>query len=303
MYKISELSKEYKLSSVTGAKKIIFEGVDGYDVYNITAPFNDEGKEIIAGRVERRDSEISKIMFFEKVESNRYKLVNDLPTFDLQDPYVTFIDNQLVLGGTRVFEHPTIEDSLWYCASKYKGNSIKDLELFFEGPNGMKDIRLLQITQNKIICFTRPQGETGGRGKVGFYLMNSLEELTIYNINKAQLLDIFIEEEWGGVNEVHKLSDNKVGVLGHIARFDNEGNRHYHSVTFIFDIETLEVSDFNIVLMRDSLPKGDSKRNDLVDVIFSGGLIRSETSTIYVGASDCESYLAEINDPFFKGGK
>lgn len=45
-------------------EKLIFSNVDGMDVYNITAPFEDEGDIVIAGRVENRDSECSNIIFF-----------------------------------------------------------------------------------------------------------------------------------------------------------------------------------------------------------------------------------------------
>ena len=40
----------------------------GKDVYNITAPFLADGKTWIAGRVEARDSEYSRIGFFEESE-------------------------------------------------------------------------------------------------------------------------------------------------------------------------------------------------------------------------------------------
>lgn len=47
-----------------GAEKIRFEGTNGRDVYNISAPFEDDGEMVIAGRVEARDSEQSDIYFF-----------------------------------------------------------------------------------------------------------------------------------------------------------------------------------------------------------------------------------------------
>ena len=34
--------------------KLHFPGEDGFDVYNITAPFESSGRRVIAGRVERR---------------------------------------------------------------------------------------------------------------------------------------------------------------------------------------------------------------------------------------------------------
>lgn len=55
-----------------------------------------------------------------------------------------------------------------------------------------------------------------------------------------------------------------------------------------------------ILLTRSQLPPGASKRPDLQDVLFSGGLIRHEdgTAELYVGAGDAEVYRVLIPDPF-----
>lgn len=44
-------------------EKLVFSGVGGRDVYNITAPFLHDGEEVILGRVEERDSEFSQVFF------------------------------------------------------------------------------------------------------------------------------------------------------------------------------------------------------------------------------------------------
>lgn len=302
MYEISKLMLEFDKNTVTKFNKLEFLGVDAYDVYNITAPFKSNGQNIIAGRVEKRDSEQSKIMFFKQTSDYIYSLLTDYRVFDLQDPYISVIDGKLILGGTKIFEHPEIEGVLWYNANKFIGNEINDLDKFFDGPNGMKDIRLVQLKDNKILCFTRPQGEKGGRGQIGYIILDKIEDLTIEKINNAPMLELFIKEQWGGVNEAYLLEDGTIGVLGHIARFDEQGNRHYHAITFEFDTKTQIVENFKIVLLREQLLPGDSKRGDLIDVIFSGGLKFSENKTeIYVGVSDCESHVAEIKYPFTKG--
>lgn len=69
------------------------------DVYNITAPFELAGKEVIAGRIESRDSEVSTVSLFEEVESNRWTLIADSIELSLQDPFYTRIDGQVILGG------------------------------------------------------------------------------------------------------------------------------------------------------------------------------------------------------------
>ena len=44
---------------VVASEKIIFTGVGDNDVYNITAPFQDEGEWVIAARVEHRQDEFA----------------------------------------------------------------------------------------------------------------------------------------------------------------------------------------------------------------------------------------------------
>ena len=94
---------------------------------------------------------------------------------------------------------------------------------FFQGPDHMKDLRLVQLKDGSIGVFTRPQGEKGGRGKIGFVRIGTLDDLSLDVIRQAPLLEgQFLDEEWGGCNEIHVLSNGLLGVLGHIARFDEE---------------------------------------------------------------------------------
>ncbi len=296
---VDKLLEEFNRKKINkdNSSKLTFCGVDGYDVYNITAPFLNELKTVIAGRVEKRDSEHSKIMFFEKKSEYTWQLIKEYPVFQLQDPYFTFVKGDLVLGGTEVFEDEL--KNLKYRAVKYRGKNINTLKKFFHGPIGMKDIRLCD-TGEKIIVFTRPQGVVGGRGKIGFVEIHDLSELTIDKINSAPLLDQFLDDEWGGVNEVHDLGHGILGILGHIAKYDEDSNRHYYPMTFTFDTNNKKYSDINIICTRNLLADGESKRQDLVDVIFSGGLIFNEDETIdlYCGVSDAEAHKITLINPF-----
>jgi hypothetical protein len=182
----------------------------------------------------------------------------------------------------------------------YRGKDLKNLEHFATGPDGMKDIRLAELPSGSIAVFTRPQGNPGGRGTIGYLEINSLEELSPATINKATLLQQFIPEEWGGANEVHVLADGSLGVLGHIACFDQEGARHYYAMAFTFDPLTKKAGPMGIIASRSDFPSGESKRPDLQDVIFSGGLLRLEDGTawLYAGLSDAEAGRVLIADPF-----
>jgi hypothetical protein len=283
-------------------EKLVFTGVGERDVYNISAPFEDEGEFVIAGRVEPRDSEHSEVRFF----VNRGKVwvpKEGAPVFSLQDPFVSRIRGELVFGGVQTFQNPSVEGALGWRTVFYRGKNIASLEEFAKGPDGMKDIRLIELKDGSIGVFTRPQGEKGGRGKIGFTRIPSLDELNVKTIEEAPLLDNqFVDGEWGGVNELHLLSNGLIGVLGHIACFDQDGKRHYYPMVFVLDPDTMEISNIELIATRSHFLKGPAKRPDLADVVFSGGLIRKEdgTADLYAGISDAEAQKITIVDPFLK---
>ena len=120
-------------------------------------------------------------------------------------------------------------------------------------------------------------------------------------IEKAQLLDQFIDEEWGGANEVHLLKNGLLGVLGHLLFWRTE-ERHYYPMVFCLNPSTFEASPMELIATRANFPPGDAKRPDLVDVIFSGGLHRLPNGQVqfYAGVSDAEAHRIIIPDPFLK---
>lgn len=281
-------------------EKLEFKGVDGRDVYNITAPFEDEGELVIAGRVEGRNTEYSDVIFFVNNE-NAWEPRKNTRSFKLQDPFYTKINGDLIFGGVEVWAKENKPDSLSWRTAFYKGKNINQLELFAKGPVGMKDIRLIELQDGRISVFTRPQGDIGGRGQIGFTTINSIEDLNTDMISNAELINKrFIEEEWGGSNELHRLKNGFIGVLGHIACFDSGINKHYYSVVFSFNPDTREISPMKIIATRTDFEKGDAKRPDLTDAIFSGGLVRlgNGEAVLYAGVSDAEAHRILIPDPF-----
>ncbi|RAP77668.1 MTP-1 family protein [Paenibacillus montanisoli] len=299
-----ELLSEYEDSGKTAANpvKLQFEGVGSRDVYNIAAPFEDEGEHVIAGRVEARDSEHAQLMFFVE-RAGVWTPRAGAPVFALQDPFHTRIHGELVVGGVQIYPHPERPDALAWRTVFYKGASIADLQLFFTGPNGMKDLRLVELKDGSVGVFTRPQGEKGGRGKIGYACVSSLSGLTVGIVEGAPLLDgQFVDAEWGGANELHLLANGIVGVLGHIACFDDRGDRHYYPMAFGFDPVSGRFTDIELIAVRNRFLAGAAKRTDLVDVVFSGGIIRKPdgTADLYAGISDAEAHRLTIDDPFAK---
>jgi hypothetical protein len=181
-----------------------------------------------------------------------------------------------------------------------RGSALSDLQQFLVGPTGMKDIRLVEMADGRVAVFSRPQGPVGGRGKIGFTIVSSLSAITAEVIANAPLFPgQFLDEEWGGANEIHVLSNGKLGVLGHIARFDEQHHRHYYGMVFSVDANGVATPP-RIIAQRSMFPGGPAKRADLADVIFSGGLNRhgNGTATLFAGISDAEAAYLHIPDPF-----
>ncbi|MBC6308237.1 DUF1861 family protein [Listeria sp. FSL L7-1582] len=304
MKEISILLKEYRVrNEVAKVERLAFVGAGDKDVYNITAPFVVGGKEVIAGRIEARDSEMAEIGFFEK-QDLAWVLLTNMPKLALQDPFMTRIDGDLIIGGVEVFPSEADPKKLAWRTCLYRGKGIADLTLIFVGPVGMKDLRLKQLPSGEIAVLTRPQGEKGGRGKIGFCLIPKLTDLTVQLVEEAPLLPThFADGEWGGANEMHLLKNGHVGILSHVANFDEKGDRHYYAGICVLDPATATfVAPMEIVAERADFLAGPSKRPDLEDVVFSGGLIRnaSGTADLYVGISDADAQKRTIRDPFMK---
>lgn len=298
MIYVKDLLEDYReMQSTTLAKHIVFKGVGDKDVYNTTAPFLLNNTEVIAGRIESRDSELSHVRLFEKRTETEYDLLTEGIDLALQDPFYTIIDGSIILGGVEVcFEE---DGSAKWRTILHKLEDEKTAIRFFDGPLGMKDLRLAQLPNKKILVLTRPQGEKGGRGKIGFTVIDQLSELTIDIINSAPLLtNQFCDEEWGGANEIHMIGED-ICVLGHIANFDSQGDRHYYAMSFNIDLEQGCMINQKIIAERSNFLDGPSKRPDLYDVVFSGGiLLQDDDATVYAGISDAGSQKLQIKNPF-----
>lgn len=285
-----------------------FEGVDGKDVYNITAPFEVEGRSCIAGRVEAREHWAnSETVVFEKKGSNVWGPASGAPRFRMEDPFVARVGNELVFGGVEVYPDPSAQDSdgIGYKTVFYRGKTLLDLKRFAVGPSQMKDIRLVELKYGKIGIFTRPQGKIGGRGRIGFTTVDTLEDVTTENIKKAPLIENLLvddKNEWCGVNEARLLEDGTIGVLGHSAYKDAAENTHYYSMVFQFNPETFEHTAVKVIAERKNFPAGPAKRPQLGDVVFPGGTTwnSDDTCTLYGGLNDVRAGRIIIRNPFSK---
>ena len=192
-----EILLEFKnLKNRDNSSKLLFDGIENEDVYNITAPFLFEGKRYLAGRVEKRTEEWSRVVFFME-ENEKWIVDNSIPPLPLQDPFVTQVNGEFIVGGVEVFDDVENPGMLNYRTNFYRGNSLRSLTLFAKGPDRMKDIRLLQLEKNQILVMTRPQGSIfangkcyeAGRGKIGYTILHSLNGLKPEAILEATIFD------------------------------------------------------------------------------------------------------------------
>ena len=297
----SKLLKEYDNKKAKKiARRVKFIGIFNKDVYNITAPFLSNGRIVIAGRVESKRSNDSMVLFFEKYE-NAWCHIIESPSMNLEDPFFTKIGNEMVVGGVEVFNDINDPNNLIWRTMLYKGKDIFHLKLFFVGPEGMKDLRITELKDGTIGVLTRPQGAKGGRGKIGFAKIKRLNDLSMGVIEDAPILnDFFNDDEWGGINSIYPIDQNNIGLLGHIAKVDEKGMKHYYSMAFVLDINSMAYKDVQIIASRNDFLPGPSKNGTLYDVVFSGGLtFKGKKAILYAGISDIEAQTLEIDNPFY----
>ncbi len=283
---------------------------DGLTVYN-PAPVVIDGQTYLWARVEKRKTELdSTVRLFKEGKNGAWDVLEDAPVFkDLQDPfYCGMIDGYHILGGVQIYEDEGTPD-LGYRTVFYRyRNSYTELvkpdgdvhNPFVVGPEKMKGIRLIQRENGRIGVFYRPQGVFGGRGKIGYFEIESLETLqnalVEYDRKKdPQTLNggLFVEEEWGGANELSNLPDGKIEVLGHIAGFgENSPKKNYYSMTFIFDPETRFVSNVQIIATAEQFPPVEVKNiSDQESICYSGGRVRLDNgyTWLYAGVGDAKT--------------
>jgi hypothetical protein len=285
--------------------KLKFYGIELKDIYNITPPFFVKERLVIAARVENREDEIaSEVHFFESTGDINWKKINITP-LNLQDPFVVSIDDQIIVGGIEVFPPlpDSPNDSITYHTVFYKGENLDTLQIFAVGPEKMKDIRIIKLKNGRIGVFTRPQGGENNGGEIGYVEIDRLEDL-----NKPEIIlgakiirDQFAAREWGGVNQLQELDGGRIGIVGHIACFDEKKMKHYYGMSFVFDPKANIASPIKIIATRENFPEGEAKKSGLEDVIFVGGIAQDASDKqwyLYAGLSDVESGRIPIEYPF-----
>ncbi len=307
-------------------------------VYN-PCPFVMNNELCLLGRVEAFASEIAHVHQFTKRPASAESSgeaswhSKELSFLHVQDPFLACIHNQKIVGGVALdFNEPfpgvyTIEN---YRTSLY---DFDTKEKIADGPEGMKDIRLVDLN-DCIGVFTRPRREEEGvvHSSIQFSTVQSLNDITPDLIDSIsidplkKLSGFFNHNEWGGVNAVYQLEDGWLGVLGHLAYYSEHGTpespdrahtdehmRKYAAIAFEFHPDTKQVTHPVIILARNHLAtEAKAKREDLHNVIFPGGFVflrldeasaKSATSSIdevlfFYGLGDAHVGVSALPYPF-----
>lgn len=285
-------------------KILRFIGTGGKDAYNCAVEVIN-GKRVLAARIESRPNALgAEVRFFQERADSAYEAIPGAPVFAMEDPAIELIGKEILVSGVHArWEKNSAGEPelLGYNMLFYRGERLEDLRLFAEGPQGMKDIRLLELPDKRIFVCTRPQGGDAGRGKIAFTIINTLEELAPQRLTEATIIHgQFAEGEWGGANKLQLLDKKTVGVLGHIAFEDKNSALHYNAMTFMFDLETSTASPLRIIATRENFPPSEAKKPWLNYVVFPGGLFEESGNkfVLYAGLSDAAIGSAVIADPY-----
>jgi len=298
---------------VSESSLLRFNGVTGFDVYNCSVPFNYKGNRYMYGRIEHRNEWArSWVRLFRETGLDEYSLVENTMLYQLEDPYVSRIGNEFVLGGTHVqYQQGNFTDFFGYF---YKGDDLENLYYFTTGPINMKDIRLVQL-KDRVGVFSRPRGEEvekihGSESIIGYTEIADIMELSGDVIQNARKVDgIFDKGEWGGCNQCYQLDSGLIGIIGHKSyeekKPDNSSISVYVNVSFVFDPKTHKILDEKIIGTRNSYPPGPAKRPYLVDCTFTAGIVMREDgkADLYSGLGDTMQGRAVIRYPFDGFGK
>lgn len=316
---------------IYGSRKLIFTGVEGYDVYNCSIPFLWQGETYIFGRVEKRTEWArSWVYLFRQVGEDRFERVPDSMIYTLEDPYIAWIRGEMCMGGTYVVRMRNEVKTYW--ANFYRGKDIKNLYYFTTGPDYMKDIRLVDMGERGIGVFSRPRDEAtrqkyGSASVVGFTTIPTLDALDDQVVENARVIEgMFGEGEWGGCNQCYMLDSGYIGIIGHKCyqypwrerhpwdselpacakeQEDDRTMNAYCNVAFVFDPVTHKLLEEKVIGTRTCYPDGPTKVFITLDSAFTSGIVpRADGKCdLYSGICDAEEGVITIDAPFAGWGQ
>lgn len=235
IYDLDDLLREYQQQERPPSGTLItLDGLNGCDGYNPSQAVRHNGQTYHYARVEPRNDEFASwSVLFRQSRDDLWEADSTLPMFHLQDPFVCIIHGELVVGGVRILARTGVR--VFFQTVFLRGDAPDTLTEFARGPINMKDVRLVELDDGNVGIFTRPLGQQGGRGRIGYTEVAGLDQISADTIERAELLPTQpVESQWWGVNDARMLDNGKIGAIAHMARFENN-ERHYYAVASVLD--------------------------------------------------------------------
>ena len=284
-----------------------FEINEGRDVYNCSVPFEYNGKTYIWGRVEKREEWATSVtMLFEQNQDGVFVRAAGAEVYPLEDPFFVQIKGEYILGGTHVVKDKAQIKT--YYVYFYRGNSPFSLKYFTTGPDYMKDVRLVELSNGRIGVFSRPRNDEifkkyGTVSQIGYTEIDSLDELDAEVIDRAAYIPgCFAENEWGGVNQAIALRGSYIGLIGHQGYTlwkDKKEYPIYVKTAYVYDSACNRLVTKNVIGVLSDYPPVETKTPVHIYCAFTSGIVGSgETVRLYSGLGDSHEGWIEIPDPF-----
>jgi len=169
------------------------------------------------------------IMFF-TLQNDRLVPIPETPVFrQYEDPWATWLvgkdtEPQLLFGGVKIYRsgnEPIVTTQLFLSPSVQELNPDRPFAEIRE----MKDVRFAQLPNGQLAVFTRPITGNAYPGRIGFKIINDIEEIrnseTVRNIKLLKFdLNSFCKI---GTNEAFFVKETGfLHVFGHIAFVDGD---------------------------------------------------------------------------------
>lgn len=303
-------------------KIIKIAGIGGSDYYNPSV-YSDSGETTLAFRKEKRNSDwhfpgqYKPSIAFARQDDNGqwHQLAKPAPYNMLEDPAFFVMEEgaqrKVVMSGVRV----RMETADLYIPNTeyYIGGSLEALARRpFATVIGMKDVRLAQLPDGRILICRRPRGGRYGNGRITLHILDSLgtlEQLHELELPILAVLNSHYAHDWVGTNNVYIKIDHAgeawVCLLGHIGLADHDQNKHYAAVTYKISLKRLLAQGTtnilpSVIATRACFEDGPKKTDQLEDVVFPGSLesLGGERYRLWAGLSDARIGTIIVDDPF-----
>ncbi len=307
-----------------GILKFIKDGQEITDLtaYNAAPPIREIGMVsntekpyfILSVRTERREDEKESETILFRAESafaTEWEQINDesIKSIKGQDPKTSKIGENLFVSVVEVEEVLNSDEKtthLKWWQKFYKGPNIRNLELIGRGPDGMKNITPVEMTNGEIIVFTRPQNpddeKMGGLGQIGTVTIKSIDEIKnqeLLQVDNAPLINTrFVSgEEWGGVGQATALKYGLIGIIGHIAKLP----KNYCTISGIYDPKSRKLINIKVESMADEFSGVISKTPEHLNISYGTGITEPDNNgnvMLFQGVGDVATGYKIIKDPF-----